>query len=86
MAPPLPNTIRRPRAVKLVLTVVGLLAWRGEMRGTKNRERGSALALGGRHFISISNNQMADGVDIRGCIGGEVRLGCNVWGGRLPVV
>jgi hypothetical protein len=56
------------------------------MRGTKNRERGSALALGGRHFISISNNQMADGVDIRGCIGGEVRLGCNVWGGRLPVV
>jgi hypothetical protein len=44
------------------------------------------LALGGRHFISINNNQMEDGVDVRGCIGEEVRQGQNVWGGRLPVV
>ncbi len=35
MSPPLPNTIRRLRAVGLVLAVVGLLAWRGKMRGIK---------------------------------------------------
>ena len=33
MAPPLPNTIRRPRAVGLALAVVGLLAWGDKMRG-----------------------------------------------------
>ena len=33
MAPPLPDTILRRRAVGLVLAVVGLLAWGGEMRG-----------------------------------------------------
>ena len=44
------------------------------------------MALGDRRFIYISNNQMADGVDIRGCIGEEVRLGQNVWGGQLPIV
>jgi hypothetical protein len=32
------------------------------------------------------NNQPIVGFDVRGCIGGEVRLGRNVWGGRLPVV
>jgi hypothetical protein len=45
-----------------------------------------ALALGGRHFININNNQMEDGVDIRGCVGEEVRPGQNMWGGWLPVV
>jgi hypothetical protein len=49
-------------------------------------ERGGVLALGGRRFININNNQMEDSVDIRGCVGEEVRPGCNVWGGRLPVV
>ncbi len=44
------------------------------------------MAIGGRHFISINNNQMADGVDVRGCVGEEARLGRNVWGGQLPVV
>ena len=29
MAPPLPDTIRRPQAVGLALAVVGLLAWGG---------------------------------------------------------
>ena len=29
---------------------------------------------------------MADGVDVRGCVGKEVRLGRNVWGGQLPIV
>ena len=33
MAPPLPEAIRRPRAVGLALAVVGFLAWGGEMRG-----------------------------------------------------
>ncbi len=44
------------------------------------------MALGGRRFISIHNNQMEDSVDLRGCIGEEARLGRNVWGGRLPIV
>ncbi len=44
------------------------------------------MALGGCHFININNNQMEDGVNVRGCIGEEVRLGRNVWGGRLPVI
>jgi hypothetical protein len=35
MVPPLPDTIRRPQAVRLALAVVGLLAWRGKMRGIK---------------------------------------------------
>ncbi len=33
MAPPLPDTIRRRRAVGLALVVVGLLAWGGKMKG-----------------------------------------------------
>ncbi len=33
MVPPLPNTIRRPRAIGLALAVVGLLAWGCEMKG-----------------------------------------------------
>jgi hypothetical protein len=44
------------------------------------------LALDGCRFININNNQMEDGVDIRGCVGEEARLGRNVWGGQLPVV
>ncbi len=44
------------------------------------------MALGGRRFIYIINNQMADGVNVRGCVGEEARLGRNVWGGQLPVI
>ncbi len=83
---PLPYTIRRRRAVGLALAVVGLLAWGGEMRGIKNRERGGFLALGGRRIKCLNNNQMGDGDDVRGCVGEEARLGRNVLGGRLPVV
>jgi hypothetical protein len=36
--------------------------------------------------LYISNNQMADAVEVRGCVGEEARLGRNVWGGRLPVI
>jgi hypothetical protein len=43
------------------------------------------LALGGCRFIKINNNQMKDGVDMKGCIGEEARPGRNVWGGWLPV-
>ncbi len=42
------------------------------------------MALGGHHIININNNQMEDGVDVRGCVGEEVRPGRR--GGRLPVV
>jgi hypothetical protein len=28
---------------------------------------------------------MADGVNVRGCIGEEARLGWNMWGGWLPI-
>jgi hypothetical protein len=31
--PPLPSTMRRPRAIGVALAVVGLLAWGGEIRG-----------------------------------------------------
>ena len=43
-------------------------------------------ALGGHRFECLNNNQMGDGDDVRGCVGEEVRLGRNVWEGRLPVV
>ncbi len=29
---------------------------------------------------------MEDSVDVKGCVGEEVRPGRNVWGGRLPVI
>ncbi len=44
------------------------------------------MALGGRRFININNNQIKDGVDIRGCVGEEARSVQNVWGGRLLIV
>ncbi len=44
------------------------------------------MALGGRRFININNNQMKDGVNIRGCVGEEARPGRNMWGGGLPIV
>jgi hypothetical protein len=40
IAPPLPDTICRPRAIRLALAVVGLLAWGGEMRGIKKEREG----------------------------------------------
>ncbi len=69
MAPLLPNAMRRPQAVGVALAVVGLLAWGGKIRGIES------LALGGRHFINTNNNQMEDGVDVKGCIGEEARPG-----------
>ncbi len=44
------------------------------------------MALGGHRFININNNQMEDGVDVRGCVGEDTRPGRNVWGGGLPVI
>ncbi len=43
------------------------------------------MALGGRRFKCLNNNQMKDGDDVKGCVGEEVRLGWNVWGGWLRV-
>jgi len=65
--------------------------WFARLGGQNERHRkiergGSVLALGGRRFKCLNNNQMGDGDDVRGCVGEEVRLGRNVWGGRLPVV
>ena len=65
--------------------------WSARLGGRNERHRkiergGSALALGGRRFKCLNNNQMGDGNDVRGCVGEEARLGWNVWGGRLPVV
>ncbi len=53
-----------------------------KLEASNNRERGGALA----RLININNNQMEDGVNVRGCVGEEARPGRNVWGGRLPVV
>jgi hypothetical protein len=44
------------------------------------------LALGGRRFININNNQMEVGVEVKGCIEEEAWLGWNVWGGQLPII
>ncbi len=44
------------------------------------------MALGGLCFININDNQMEDGVNVKGCVGEEARLGRNVWGGRLPAI
>ncbi len=44
------------------------------------------MALGGCRFININNNQMEDGVDVRGCVREEARPGRNMWGGRSPVI
>jgi hypothetical protein len=44
------------------------------------------LALGGHRFKCLNYNQMGDGDDVRGCVGEEVRLGQNMWGGWLPVI
>jgi hypothetical protein len=69
----------------LSLLLVCLLG-EAKYEASNNKERGGALALGGRRFININNNQMEDGVDVRGCVGEEARPGWNVWGGRLPFV
>ena len=65
MAPLIPNAMRRPQAVGIAYAVVGLLAWRGEMRGVKNRlERGDACALGWLPFCKLThNNQLKFGMD-----------------------
>ncbi len=54
-------------------------------RHPKIERGGSALALGGCHFKCLNNNQMEDGVNVKGCVGEEARLGQNVRGGRLPI-
>ena len=43
------------------------------------------MALGGRHFININNNQMEDGVKVKGCAGEEARLGLPVIRGGILI-
>ena len=91
MAPPLPNTMRRPRAVGLGFAVVGSLVWGVATQPIKNREGGKVVALGGRRVVNRHNNQPKFGSDGRGDIGEGARprrnlcLGCFgcVWGGEL---
>jgi len=91
MVPPLPNTMRRPRAIGLAFAVVGSLVWGVAMQPIKNREGGEVLALGGRRFANRHNNQPNVGSDGGGDIveGAQPRrnvcggcFGC-VWGGEL---
>ncbi len=44
------------------------------------------MALGGRRFKCLTNNQVGDSDDVRECVGEAARLGRNVWGGRLPLI
>ena len=57
----------------------------GKMRGIKKRERGVCLGLRWPPFQMFKQQSNGWWVDVRGCVGEEVRLGWNVWGGRLPL-
>ena len=83
MAPPLPNTMHRPRAIGLAFAVVGLLVWGIARQPSKNRERGEVLVLGGRHFKNIHNNQPAVGHSVRGDARAEARWAWSVGGGVI---
>ena len=76
MAPPLPNTMRRPRAIGLAFADVGLLIWRGKNSQSKYREGDGVLALGGRRLMEKYNNQPKVGGSGRG----------EYWGGRATAV
>ena len=76
MVSPLPNTMRRPRAVGLAFAVVGLLVWGVAMQPIKDREGGGVLALGGRRLMEKYNNQPKVGGSGRG----------EYWGGRLGCI
>ena len=45
MAPPLPNTMRRPRAIGLAFAVVGSLVWGVAMQPIKKQRGGRGLGL-----------------------------------------
>ncbi len=45
MAPPLPNTMRRPRAIGLVFAVIGSLVWGVAMQPIKKQRGGRGLGL-----------------------------------------
>ena len=57
-----------------------------EVTESKNRERGGALALGGRLLMKTRNNQINVGADVGRGFGEGARPGRNVWGGWLPFV
>ena len=79
--------MRRRGALAVALAVVGLLFGGGvEVTESKNRERGGALALGGRLLMKTRNNQINVGSKVGRGFGEGARPGRNVWGGWLPFV
>jgi hypothetical protein len=46
---------------RFVIMMAGSLVWDKSLSHTRNREIGGVLALGGRHFINICNNQIEVG-------------------------
>jgi hypothetical protein len=67
-----------------VHAMAGSLVWDEFLIHIKNREMGGALALGGRRFLNIYNNQMEVGIRGGLYIGEDARLGWNVWGVTAP--
>jgi len=77
MAPPLPMVPCKARAIGLGGAAVGSPVWGAQTQPpSKNRERGGALALGGRRLMTKHNNQPK--------VGGSGRGG--YWGGRATAV
>jgi hypothetical protein len=61
----------------------GSLVWDNFLSHINNREIGGALALGGRCFINIFNNQMEVGIRGRRYIEEDTRPGQNMRGGGI---
>ena len=78
--------MRMRRAIAVALAVVGSFLGGVEVAESKNRERGGAVALGGRLLMKTRNNQINVGADVGRGFGEGARPGRNVWGGRLPFV
>jgi hypothetical protein len=77
LAPPLPNAIRRSRAVGLARDVVGSLIWGGKMIGIEKYRGGGASALGGRGWPPFSSHDATTNRMIVSAVGGalEIRRG-----------
>ena len=78
MSPPLPITIQRPRAV-------GVCSFGGSWHErSNNRERGDALALGGRQSIELNNNQPKLGGTGTWGVRAEACWAGSAWGDTIP--
>ncbi len=79
LASGLPMGIHRVWAMGFTLAAIGSLVWGTKMQPIKNWERDGVLALGGRSFMILPNNQPIVNVSSSGNVGEEARLGQNVW-------